>query len=117
MIERALIGADIMPAATHLTASTLSSSHPTITFERTRIHTMPYGKQDPSGESGRAAAIGSLDLIVSDEQPSLFGTGAHVVRGAGEEIGIDTGIVYGRQGDEIRVPHSSASSAADGGRV
>ena len=107
MIERALIGADIMPAATHLTASTLSSSHPTITFEQTRIHTMPYGKQDPSGESGRAAAIGSLDLIVSDEQPSLFGTGAHVVRGAGEEIGIDTGIVYGRQGDEIRVPHNS----------
>ncbi len=107
MMERALIGADIMPAATHLTASTLSSAHPTAIFERTRIHTMPYGEQDADGASGRAAAIGSLDLILSDEQPSLFGTGAHVVQGAGEAVDIDTGIAYGQQGDEIRVPHES----------
>ena len=107
MMERALIGADIMPAATHLTASTLSSTHPTVTFERTRIHTMPYGEQDSDGASGRAAAIGSLDLILSDEQPSLFGTGAHVVQGTSEAIDIDTGVAYGRHGDEIRVPHES----------
>ena len=97
-----------MPAATHLTASTLSSSHPTVTFARTRVHTMPYGEQDANGASGRAVAIGSLNLtLLSDEQPSLFGTGAHVVHGAGEGISIDTGIAYGQQGDEIRVPHGS----------
>ena len=75
-MERALIGADIMPAATHLTASTLSSAHPSVTFDRTRIHTMPYGEQDADGEVAARSAIGSLDLILSDEQPSLFGTGA-----------------------------------------
>ena len=36
MLEQALVGADIMPAATHLTASMLSSAHPTVTFARTR---------------------------------------------------------------------------------
>ncbi len=107
MIERALIGADIMPAATHLTASTLSSTHPAATFDRTRVHTMPYGQPDPDGGSGRPVAIGSLDLTLSDAQPSLFGTGQHVLQGRGEAIGIDTGLAYGRQGDELRVPHGS----------
>ena len=107
MMERALIGADIMPAATHLTASTLSSSHPSVTFDRTRIHTMPYGEQDADGGSGRPVAIGSLDLILSDEQPSLFGTGQHVLRGTGEAIGVDTGAAYGLLSDEIRVPRGS----------
>ena len=48
MVEQSLIGADIMPAATHLTASMLSSAHPAVAFSRTRIHTMPYG----DGERG-----------------------------------------------------------------
>ncbi len=107
IMERALIGADIMPAATHLTASTLSSTHPTVTFERTRIHTMPYGEQDADGASGRGVAIGSLDLILSDEQPSLFGTGQHVLRGTGEAVGVDTGAVYAEVSEEIRVPQGS----------
>ena len=107
MMERALIGADIMPAATHLTASTLSSAHPSATFDRTRIHTMPYGEQDEDGASGRPVAIGSLDLILSDEQPSLFGTGQHVLRGTGEAVGVDTGAVYAEVSDEIRVPQGS----------
>lgn len=59
MIEDALVGADIMPAATHLTAAILSSAHPSVTFGRTNIYTMPYGEQ----LEGRAVAIGSLDLI------------------------------------------------------
>ena len=56
-----------MPAATHLTASMLSGAHPAVTFGRTRIHTMPYGRQEDV--TGRPAAIGSLDLIASDAQP------------------------------------------------
>ena len=105
MIERALVGADIMPAATHLTASMLSSAHPAITFGRTRIHTMPYG--DRTGEHGRHIAIGSLDLLASDEQPSLFGTGEHVLHGSGEAIDVD--VMSAREiGDTIRLPHDSA---------
>ena len=45
MMERALIVADIMPAATHLTASMLSSAHLGTTFGRTRVLTLPYGQQ------------------------------------------------------------------------
>ena len=83
MMEHALIGADIMPAATHLTASMLSSAHPTVTFGNTQIHTMPYGRQGK--EAGDVIAIGSLDLIESDTMLSLFSTGAQIVSGTGED--------------------------------
>ena len=41
MMEHALVGTDIMPAATHLTASVLSSTHPSVTFGDTSILTLP----------------------------------------------------------------------------
>ncbi len=84
MMERVLLGADIMPAATHLTASIVSSVHPNATFDATRIYTMPYGAQ-PEG-SGRPHAIGSLDLLSSDPVLPLFGTGAAQVRGVGGDV-------------------------------
>ena len=108
MMEHALIGADIMPAATHLTASTLSSAHPGVPFDGTRIHTMPYGDPELDDPSGRATAIGSLDLILSDSQPSLFGTGQHVIRGRGEPLTAESPAGWLRQGGEIRIPHDSA---------
>ncbi len=83
MMEHALLGADIMPAATHLTASMLSSAHPTVTFGNTQIHTMPYGRQGE--EAGDAIAIGSLDLIESDRMPGLFSTGPQIVSGTGAD--------------------------------
>ena len=107
MMEHALIGADIMPAATHLTASTLSSAHPGTPFDRTRIHTMPYGDPRPDDPGGRATAIGSLDLILSDAQPSLFGTGQHAIRGLDASTIADALPAYARQGDELRLPHGS----------
>ena len=56
MMERVLIAADIMPAATHLTASMLSSMHPGTTFGNTRVHTLPYGQQ--SVEKKHTIALG-----------------------------------------------------------
>ena len=88
MMEHALVGADIMPAATHLTASVLSSTHPSVTFENTSIITLPYGEQ-PEG-SGRSIAIGSLDLIEEQETYPLFGTGRERLRGVGDS---DDGLV------------------------
>ena len=84
MMERALIAADIMPAATHLTASMLSSTHPGTTFGNTRVHTLPYGQQ--SQEKRHTMALGALDLIEDDTAPSLFGTGVHVARGTGAAV-------------------------------
>ena len=82
-MENALIGADIMPAATHLTAS--------YAFERppdgdVREHADPHDALRPAGQGGGdAIAIGSLDLIESDTMLSLFSTGPQIVSGTGED--------------------------------
>lgn len=79
MMESALVGADIMPAAAHLTASVLSSAHPTVPFANTSIITLPYGR--PSEDSGHALSLGALDLIEKEGTLPLFGTGQERVRG------------------------------------
>ncbi|MDE2857670.1 MAG: hypothetical protein OXN94_07465 [Chloroflexota bacterium] len=58
MMERALVGCDILPAATHLTASMLSGAHPQITYDGSAIFTQPYGLQDDG-----KIALGSIDLL------------------------------------------------------
>ncbi len=68
-MEDVLVGLDIMPAATHLTCSMLSSCYPTQTFGESLIHTMPYGIE------GVNTHLGALDLLESDESYSLFSTG------------------------------------------
>lgn len=84
MMERSLIAADIMPAATHLAASMLSSAHPGTTFGRTCVYTMPYGKRKGRGRSG--VSIGALDLLGRGQTGHLFGTGARAVRGRGKAV-------------------------------
>ena len=69
MMEQTLIGLDIMPAATHLTCSMLSSAHPSLGYGESQIHTMPYG--DDAGQPH----IGSLDLLSAEVSYSLFATG------------------------------------------
>ena len=93
MMEHALVGADIMPAATHLTASVLSSTHPSVTFGNTSIVTLPYGEQ-PEG-SGRPIAIGALDLIEDERMLSLFGTGQERLRGGGDSDGGHVDLPHG----------------------
>ena len=86
MMERGLVAADIMPAATHLTASNLSGTHPGITFERTCVYTMPYGRQPQEQEL--PIAIGSLDLLDEGHASmALFGTGQRQARGDREDEG------------------------------
>ena len=69
LMERVVTGLDIMPAATHLTCSMLSSSHPSLAYGKSLIHTMPYGID------GGGTHIGALDLLESDHSYSLFATG------------------------------------------
>ena len=89
MMETALVAADIMPAATHLTTSMLSSVHPTQTFQRTQVHTLPYGtSRDPANLS---ISLGSLDLLSSEAGQDLFGTGITVVSGEREDEGLESG--------------------------
>lgn len=70
MMEEVLVGTDIMPAATHLTTSILSSAHPKTTFQDTKIATMEYGEtieQDEKGRVIRHIRIGALDLIEKED--------------------------------------------------
>ena len=69
MMERVLVGLDIMPAATHLTCSMLSSTHPSLVYGESQIHTTPYGI------NGGRTHIGALDFLDSDHSFSLFATG------------------------------------------
>jgi hypothetical protein len=58
MIESILVGCDVLPSATYITASQLSSAHPAIQYGGTNILTLPFG-QMASGE----IALGALDLL------------------------------------------------------
>ena len=58
MMATTLVGCDVLPAATHLTASMLAGAHPSVKYKQSSILTMAYGKQ-PAGK----VALGSLDLL------------------------------------------------------
>lgn len=74
MMEKVLIGVDIMPAAAHLTCTALSAAHPKKRYSESGIHRAPYGRvkdiarhpQNPEeGDSGSGThiGIGSLELL------------------------------------------------------
>ena len=79
MIEKNLVGCDVMPNASHLTASLLTSIYPDLKIGNTRIHTMPYGSQ-----ADRSYALGALDLYDIPETLPLpmMGTAAQQIGGA-----------------------------------
>ena len=76
MMEKVFVGLDIMPAATHLTASVLSSVHSTILFDTVDIVTMPYGVIAIEEKGNNLeTCIGSLDLIAAQDALPLYATG------------------------------------------
>ncbi len=79
MIEENLVGCDVMPNASHLTASLLTSIYPDLKIGNTRIHTMPYGRQKDG-----SYALGALDLYDIPETLPLpmMGTSVQQVGGA-----------------------------------
>lgn len=94
LIEKTLVGTDIMPAATHLTASILSSAHPAEPFLNTRILTLPYGKNEDA--AGRTIDLGALDLIKEENVFSLFKTSQDRVKGSASS-----------DSENIHIPHNS----------
>ncbi|MDE0636084.1 MAG: hypothetical protein OXI43_09595 [Candidatus Poribacteria bacterium] len=80
MIEKNLVGCDIMPNASHLTASLLTSTHPDLKIGNTRIHTMPYGRQ-----KDRSYALGALDLYDIPDTLPLPMMGTEVQQVGGED--------------------------------
>ena len=74
MMEKVLIGCDIMPASVHLTAATLSGEHPEVDYERTQTWVMPFGMKDVG--MGEEPRIGSLDLLGGSRKAALLGDGS-----------------------------------------
>lgn len=75
MIAHSLIGTDVLPAATHLTATMLSGAHPTVTYTQSSIMTIPFGRQS------YGIALGSLDLL---KDQIAFTDTVRVIEGMGE---------------------------------
>lgn len=85
MMEQSMIGADIMPAAVHLTATLLSSAYPACTFDDTKIFLMPYGRLEDKAKP----SIGSLEMLSegfnspmelgAKDRSSIGGTGQYKV--------------------------------------
>jgi hypothetical protein len=71
MMGSVLIGADVLPAAAHLTSALLSGAHPQTAFSESLVMTVPYGAQ----EDGRVA-LGSLDLLADERCFDAVGLGA-----------------------------------------
>ena len=66
MMASSLVGCDVLPAATHLTASMLAGAHPTVKYQKSSILTVAYGMQPNGG-----VALGSLDLL-DPQKPMEF---------------------------------------------
>ena len=79
MMATALVGCDVLPAATHLTASMLAGAHPSVKYKHSSILTMAFGKQ-PDGE----VAIGSLDLLDPQGRFEPLSITAQTIEGMGE---------------------------------
>lgn len=71
MIEDVLVGCDVLPSATHITASQLSSAHPLVRYEQTKILTLPFGAVDGGG-----VALGAFDLLDTQAAMSTIATHA-----------------------------------------
>lgn len=105
MMETSVFAADIMPAATHLTTSMLSSTHPTTPFEQTRVHLLPYGQQED--EVGAVSfALGALDLIRAQHGTGLFENTGIMVH-SGKESTQDVKREAGQLTDTFLLEHHS----------
>ena len=82
MMEEVLYGCDVMPSAVHITGSTLSGVESKSPFDKSRLYTMPYGRQKDG-----SVMIGSLELLQSSNVLTLFNTNDPALRtgSAGEE--------------------------------
>ena len=79
MMGTALVGCDVLPAATHLTASMLAGAHPTVKYSGSSIMTVGFGARDGVGFS-----LGSLDLLDPQRAFDIVAITARAVEGMGE---------------------------------
>lgn len=79
MMERGLVGLDVLTVAVHLTAAMLAGSHPDTPFEGECLLTMPYGLYE------WGVCIGSLDLLPDQTTFEIIEAAAETAGGRGAE--------------------------------
>ena len=67
LVEHTLFGADVVPAAIHLTAATLAAMSPSVGFTQMQLHSLIMGMDAVAG-----IRLGSLDWLAAPEAQSSF---------------------------------------------
>ena len=97
MVENNLVGCDILPNASHLTASLITSNFPDIKIGKTRIDVMGYGTQRADGQY----ALGALDLIENPEATFSLGLiNTQQIRGDASQ---DSNLQHGFRHSEMNI--------------
>ena len=116
MMEEVLYGCDVMPSAVHITSATLSGVQPDVIFNKSRIYTMPYGRQ-----SDGTVSIGSLELLQPPQVLTLFNTNDPALRtgSVGEETAaqINVDIPDGTFDIVIMNPPFTTNTGNEGSRL
>ncbi len=78
-IENVLVGCDVMPSATHITASILSSAFPEQRYKHTKVLTLPFGRQKDGSVS-----LGAIEFLSTQGALSIIDIGAKGVGAVGD---------------------------------
>ena len=87
LVEKVVVGADVVQAAIHLTAATLAAMSPSVRFQQMQLHSLRLGTEaqtDLQGKESRDVYLGSLDWLEASEIQSSFSA-------TEEQIGATTG--------------------------
>ncbi len=106
LVEKVIMGADVVQSAIHLTAATLAAMSPSMRFEQMQLHTLRLGMES-SGE----IHLGSLDWLGAPEVQSFFSA-------TQEQIGAKSGegsIVRRPQADLVICNPPYTRRGSDGG--
>jgi hypothetical protein len=95
MMGGSLVGCDVLPAAAHLTAASLSSVHPTETYTESSIITLAYGRQLDGG-----VALGSWDLLDAQRPFEILAITARAAQGTGE-VTLETWSSFPHEGFDL----------------
>jgi NAD(P)-dependent dehydrogenase (short-subunit alcohol dehydrogenase family) len=79
MMERGLVGLDVLTVAVHLTAAMLAGTYPDTPFEGECLLTMPYGSHT------WGVCVGSLDLLLEQPAFGIIEAAAQTAGGRGAE--------------------------------
>ena len=113
MMERGLVGLDVLTSAVHLTAAMLAGTHPGTPFEGECLLTMPYGRHD------WGVCVGSLDLLTAQTSFEIIQAAAQTAggRGASEVRDLMGRVGHGRFDLVIMNPPFTRHGAREGDRT